>query len=590
MKLLITFIKNYPFEVVAVLLISWMIFLNPAISLGNLFLLIAVLFSQYLLITKNKFLRLLSIVILLSAVTAYYFIHRSGGEYIFAVLNIIAVIIFAYCSIKFGSINEQKAIIKKILTLGLIIIFLIPFLITFFNNYFIQQEKERLKSEHSNFEDQIDQILKKDQSTAVELSEDIFINQLLASRSYSDLSEYSQNLMLIKNLDYMAYCDQNGNVVSRPHNAKFIGDECKNIFLGWPDKNINPGIVYEKDSSYLLSAAFINNQNPEDLSGIIVGQKLKNSLFDVPKQTEAIILAYKNKVIDISNSQFSEVDFSNLFSTSDLSSTKDIYDLGGLKYLVFKNNLGSSEASLILINKFNYGQNIIRIVFLITFLISLLGIIFFRIRYPHRLFAASVKANQKYLFWNFAIKYQLQLEIILEAMILLFSIWLMSYYSTLLQIKVIGDNFQLKTLELPDARPSIWLDTTSYVNFNTPALAKLKTNNLSPGTSTISTTVTYNPLEMTINSIEANNSICDSVYDKTIDNKVGYINFSCISRNIDQSELTSFDLLTIEIIPKKLGFLYLNLDDSYTKISGSKGNSANIIKSTNEGECILVIP
>lgn len=210
------------------------------------------IFSYQMIEAKSKRRYFLSLLFFLLMSLYHFYANSAKLWFLFLILtlvNAIGIFLANKYIIKVDSLKKQ---IRSIIIIGLSLAILLPLIFVVSYKISVHGREKNIDGDMAKVHESIlsDQDL--NLNKAKNISNDIFIKQFLGESRYSELSAYSQNLMISQELSYFVITDKTGQVIVRAENPDAIGD---NFFKKIPKANK----VFEDNTFQSIETAMNNN-------------------------------------------------------------------------------------------------------------------------------------------------------------------------------------------------------------------------------------------------------------------------------------------------------------------------------------------
>lgn len=587
MKRLFSF-KGFLFELISVLFLSVMIFVYPDIGVANLYLIVSLVFVQYLLLSLSRQLRLLSILLFVLSILFYKLFIWQNIEFVLVVFIVLLILLSAYYVFKYGINNDQRNITFKTLIFGVIIAVLLPAFFYLSMSWLNKGYSSSLSESSSEIIAQVKEGELKQLEESDKLSKDQFVAELYNAGRLLDLSEYLQNVMVMGGMDLIVVCNNENKVVARSDEPKLIGMDCQKIMPGWQNLASKSGIIRERDTLFLAASAKIEEAGKESRAQIITARELRNFITDRNDFRDTnIYFGIDGKILNEEKLKLTDTFLSSLveYSFPD-KGIKEIY-YNGSNYYALINKFENTNIGLIFTEKISSYNRIFYINLITVYLLALSWIVFFRIKFPQRLL--FIKENQNILFKRRKFRIRpIIIEHFIELLVFSLVVIIMAHTSFTQYLKYYNESLFVPVTSPKDIQnnPYLTLDTPGYAQINSLIVINLDANYLYKGVNTVSATINYDPQSLSIEGLITDNSICDTIYDNNIDTQQGVVFFSCITKDSKVGLPGSFRLAELKVRVLKDGLTFISFDQPYVKITSQQGFSNLVKQSTEFGESV----
>lgn len=582
MRHLSVFMRKYLFELVIAILISTVIVIYPYIAPANLFLLIALILFQYLLSLGARKQSIIGALLLIISVILYYYFLQNSLSYLFIACGTIYLVSLIYFIWKRGFNLNQKNILLKTMIVGLVVIVLQPVL--FFVSQGMLQNKyyEDMQKSAQAINNDLNQKMSLNIEHSDKIAQDIFIKQLIESKRFQDLLEYSQNVMVTNDKDLLVVCDLDDKVIARADNPKNLGDDCGQLFGDWQDSQSETQIIDYSTDHFLVSSSDIVAQDGTKIAKIFTGNSLKKA---ISSSIEDIwFISFGEDLLSKPKNSEQQKIITALNKTEGLKNGTSVVNYDGKKILTYKDKTFFDGILITIAKEFGDYQQLLFINILLTTLLCIAGIVIVRLYYPHQVIAN----NREKSIFNKSQRKHKYAEIVTEVSVFSIIILLISWQSFIKYYQYdMGSETKNAEIISPDLEPYLSLSAPNYISAGNLFTFDLNLRDLGGGVDTISAAINYDSSQIEIKSIDTENGFCDVVFDKSINKNQGVIIFSCVTKDLETNTLTDINLAQVSAILLKPGFNYLVLDKDYAKISTFKGISTKVTQNTIFGECVL---
>ncbi len=314
---------------------------------------------------KKIYQKVFTIIFLIFSLAILYFMVKIDKLlYILPIISLIEfiglIIIFQTKKIaKPASKNLRKIIYYGLVASNIVLIIFICQQIISLNN-----QSKKLNQKLLNISNNLPKIQKQIDQKAQKLSKDQFIKQFILDNNPSDLSSYTQNLMVRNKLTYLVITDQIGNVLVRANMPNKIGDSffneipaAKEVFQSGSFMSFEKT---GKNNINMISGRVIKNDQQESIGAVFAGDYFGDTLAKklAPTGQNLAIAATSGIVGKYStDNQVNKVfQFTDLLSHLQLSETKTkLFVYSDQIYLagqtLLENSQGQSIAKIILLEK-----------------------------------------------------------------------------------------------------------------------------------------------------------------------------------------------------------------------------------------------
>ncbi len=598
MRRFIDYLYRYPFELIISFLVAFALLDRPGQVSSALFILVCVVFSYALFLSRAKNKKIISVSLLTASIFIYYEISIHNLIVAAIAMSLGMSILMAYHYIKSREYlaASRRSAIRKMLTIGSIILIIMPYVYSLASEYSIEKDEVKIRQQAQQINHRLNQniILVKD--LAQPLFSDPFIAQLVKENKFEDLESYCQNIKIAKNLSYFAITDKNGDFLINIDHDELIGGKATDVF---PDVTVRDEIsgVFFNDTDALITygkGLYADNAS-QPYGYIILAQEAGNDLKEnILTDNEEFGIYYNSKLYSIDSSLAS----TNLAAkASSKGAWQDgqqdfLFSEGGKQYLAVGTDLDSCMAKLIIIKPITYKQEIYLngTLLLGAILLLLYAIFSLRDKKPKNgslniLFLKLKKdKHQTIIDKEMVILAIAELLLLVSTLVFVWHQGSIEYYKEIFEENIIE---RTDVNKVPD-EGYFQIKSSKYAKVADEYRAEIELSNIPKGTNTVQFEMKYSSDLLSAKEIVVSDSACALVQEKEIDNNGGNIRIGCDMKNRTEQDSSPQSLATIVYQVKAGGWANLKMDKRYCNITSEQGIKSGIFQSSIDGEKIYL--
>lgn len=533
--------------------------------------------------TKKPYLKIGALSYLIIVIVGYYSLSRDSADPLLT--SSLAVVNLALINITVDLDRSKR--VENILTIQRFFKFsLVAFIVylacsSIAFRFKLGNERASLWSSQQLVIQKIDQRQKESLEIASSLSHDPVLIDLLNNQKLNDLSEYLRNVLIAKNLSYLAATDSMGTVIAKSHDPRTIGGNIAiqnpailPVFRGETFK----GIVKSEDWPVTLLAGSPILIQDKVVGAIFAGDFFSDSLTltlnSNPKSSliicgnEGVYLANSGSLLNSSESKILCQQFKTQINPT-------LLDLDNRHFVFTQRELldptGSQLGKLILAKE---GVRVPVVTKIMTIVSVVIAVVF----YVFSCFQSSGKKKWleklqkiRQLVSNLSVSRhirflqlkQVGVEIVRITLIIMLPI-AFATFST----KVLVESFSDKSSTVVESNQAEPPQTVIFTKLDKNTIRSGEKVNAvlyatSLGSASVDAQLDFAASVTKINSVNFDGSVCTSNLSKSIDNEKGHFSLSCdIKSDLPKSSKYTFATIQIEGIRPGISTVMLDQDKS----------------------------